>query len=85
VDPTGIYSQPTIVVPRVPGSTLGFDFIFVKSALGSPVIIDTDGQIRWAATGVSNSLSSTITGDEFFIGSAAQPTAGMHVRSPWII
>jgi hypothetical protein len=73
VDPTGIYSQPNIVVPRAPGSTLGFDFIFIKSTLGSPVIIDTDGEVRWAAPGVSNSMSSSFAGDEFIIGDAAQP------------
>ena len=73
VDPTGIYSQPNIVVPRATGSRLGFDFIFIKSALGSPVIIDTDGEVRWVASGVSNSTSSTFAGDEFIIGDTAQP------------
>jgi arylsulfate sulfotransferase len=72
-DPTGIYSQPTVLIPRAAGSVLGFDFIYIKSALGSPVIIDTDGQIRWAAPGVTNSISSTLRGDEFIIGDAAQP------------
>lgn len=74
-DPTGIYDHPDIVVPRPPGSTLGFDFIFIKSGLGSPVIIDTDGEIRWAAavSGLSNSTSSTLTGDEFIIGNPVSP------------
>jgi hypothetical protein len=74
VDPTGIYSQPTRVTRRAAGSALGFDFFYVKSALGSPIIIDTDGEIRWAAPGVSNSLSSTLRGDEFVIGSPTRPT-----------
>lgn len=74
VDPSGIYSQPNIVTPRAPDSTLGFSFIFIKSALGSPVIIDTDGEIRWAAPGVSDALSSTFSGDEFVIGDPGKPT-----------
>lgn len=74
VDPTGIYSHPNIVTRRAPDSTLGFNFMFIKSALGSPVIIDTDGAIRWAAPGVSNALSSTFTGDEFIIGDPGSPT-----------
>jgi len=74
VDPAGIYSQPNVVTPRTPGSTLGFDFVFVKSGLGSPVIIDTDGEIRWVAPGVSNSISSAFAGDEFIIGDPAKPT-----------
>jgi hypothetical protein len=74
LDPTAIYSQPTVVAPRLAGSTLGFDFFYVKSALGSPVIIDTDGEIRWAAPGVSNSTSTSLRGDEFVIGGSQQPT-----------
>ena len=73
-DPSGIYTQPNIVTPRATGSALGFDFIFIKSALGSPVIIDTDGEVRWVASGsVTNSISSTFTADEFIIGDAGQP------------
>ena len=73
-DPSGIYSQPNIVMPRAPDSTLGFSFIFIKSALGSPVIIDTDGEIRWAAPRVADSFSSTFSGDEFIIGDPGKPT-----------
>ncbi len=46
-DPTGVYLNPTIVKARSPGSTLGFNFFVLKSDLGSPVIVDTDGQVRW--------------------------------------
>ena len=74
VDPSGIYSQPNVVTPRAPGSTLGFDFIFIKSGLGSPVIIDTDGEIRWVAPAPPNSTASAFTGDEFIIGDQSQPT-----------
>lgn len=73
-DPSGIYNQPNIVMPRAPDSTLGFSFIFIKSALGSPIIIDTDGEVRWAVPGVSNSMSSTFIDDEFIIGDPGKPT-----------
>jgi arylsulfate sulfotransferase len=46
-DPTGVYLNPTIVQARAPGSNLGFNFFILKSLLGSPVIVDTDGQVRW--------------------------------------
>ena len=69
VDPTGIYLNPAILKQRSPGSSLGFNFFFIKSALGSPVIIDTDGEVRWAVQGfVSNALSSTLQSDQFVIG-----------------
>jgi hypothetical protein len=74
IDPTGIYSQPTIITPRAAGSPLGFDFIFIKSGLGSPVIIDTDGEIRWAAPRIQISPSSAFRGDEFIIGDPGRPT-----------
>src|SRR6185437_7296484 len=41
VDPTGIYSQPNIVMKRASGGPLGFNFIYIKSTLGSPIILDT--------------------------------------------
>ena len=52
-DPTGVYSNPVIVKARTPESVLGFDFIIMKSLISPPVIIDTDGQIRWAVPGAS--------------------------------
>lgn len=68
-DPTGIYSQPDIIVPRAAGSELGYSFIYIKSDNDSPVILDTDGEIRWAAPAVPASLSSAFVGDNFIIGS----------------
>jgi len=73
VDPTGIYSQPDIVVKRAAASSLGFDFIYIKSSLGSPIILDTDGEIRWAAPGPSDSLASAFVGDAFVIGGVKKP------------
>ena len=73
VDPTGIYSQPDVVVKRASASSLGFSFIYIKSGLGSPVIVDTDGEIRWTAPGTSNSQSSVFVGDSFIIGNNQQP------------
>ena len=74
-DPTAVYSRPDIVMQRAPGSGLGFDFIYVKSGLETPVILDTDGEIRWVATGVVSSISSALVGDTFIIGSQTKPTA----------
>jgi hypothetical protein len=70
-DPTGIYLNPTIVKARAPGSNLGFNFIILKTGLGSPVIVDTDGQVRWVVTGVSDATSSYFANGQFMIGSAA--------------
>ncbi len=68
-DPTGIYTHPTIIKARAPGSTLGFDFFILKSLIDSPVIVDTDGQVRWAVPGVADSESVYFQNGEFVNGS----------------
>src|SRR3984893_3779517 len=59
-DPSAIYDQPTIFKKRGAGTVLGFDFFVMKSWLGSPVVIDTDGEIRWVGAGISNASSSVV-------------------------
>jgi arylsulfate sulfotransferase len=54
-DPTGVYLNPTILKARTLGSALGFNFFILKSGLGSPVIVDTDGQVRWVVSGPATS------------------------------
>ncbi len=73
-DPNGVYDHMTVVQPRVAGATLGYDFLYLRSALGTPVILDTDGQVRWVGTGVANSTTSVFVDDGFVIGSATSGT-----------
>jgi arylsulfate sulfotransferase len=73
-DPSGIYSHPTVLTQRAAGSNLGFDFFFMKSVLGSPVVLDTDGEIRWVAPLNQSSLSSTFMNGVFLIGNAEGAT-----------
>jgi arylsulfate sulfotransferase len=73
-DPNGIYDHPTVLVPRAAGSALGFDFFVMKSNLGSPVIVDTDAEIRWVGAGVSSAFTSVLNGDTFLIGDQKSPT-----------
>jgi len=67
-DPNGIYDHPTIVKARAAGSELGFDFFAIKSGYGTPVVIDTDGEIRWVGTGVANSGSAAFRDNGFVVG-----------------
>jgi hypothetical protein len=71
-DPT--YAAPQVVVPRAPGVSLGFDFVYMKSLLGSPVIVDTDGHPRWIAAGITGAQSSTFQDGIFILGSTSSPT-----------
>jgi arylsulfate sulfotransferase len=73
-DSTGLYDKPTIIKQRVAGSALGLDFFYMKSAVGSPVVVDTDAEIRWVVLSAPNSSSSTYQDGEFVIGDAGAPT-----------
>jgi hypothetical protein len=68
-DPTGIYTNPTIIKARASGSTLGYNFFILKSLLGSPVIVDTDGQVRWVGPQVTGSESVYFGNGQFVSGS----------------
>ena len=73
LDPTGIYDRPRILKPRAAGEALGFDVFYMRSTLGPPVVVDSDGQMRWAAPGTGSSNSSLFHGTGFVIGDAAAP------------
>jgi arylsulfate sulfotransferase len=64
-----LYDNPTIRSPRAGPASPGFDFIMIKNGLTTPVVIDTDGNLRWIATGLTDSVSSIFVGDRFLVGS----------------
>ena len=67
-DPSGTYDRPNIRQKRAQGMALGFDFFYIKSALGWPIVLDTDGEIRWSMAGGPNSGSSAFDNNGFVIG-----------------
>jgi hypothetical protein len=67
-DPNAVYDRPTILKKRLAGSDLGFDFFAMKSAYGTPVVVDSDGEIRWVGAEITNSLSSTFLNNGFIVG-----------------
>ena len=67
-DPNARYDRPTILKKRAIGSDLGFDFFAMKSALGTPVVVDSDGEIRWVGSNMTNSRSSAFLDNGFVIG-----------------
>jgi arylsulfate sulfotransferase len=68
-DPNGVYDRPVFVKSRAPGSTLDFDFFAMKSGFGTPVIVDTDGAIRWVGMINRSHISSVFADNGFLIGS----------------
>lgn len=70
IDPNLLYDHPTILQARAPGSALGFDYIALKNMRGGPIIIDTDGAIRWVAPDVvADSTSTAFQANGFAVGS----------------
>jgi hypothetical protein len=74
VDPNGVYDSPNILTSRAPASALGFDFFAMKSRLGTPIVVDTDGNVRWLGTDVIDSLSSAFYDNGFVVGEQTSPT-----------
>lgn len=54
------YENPTKILPRTKDTSLSYDYIFIRSGCGnfSPVIIDSDSNLRWVSPiGVPNALT----------------------------
>lgn len=68
------YTALDVKTPRQPGITLGYDFMLLKNGVTTPIVIDTDGNIRWAGTGVSRATPSTFFGGRFLAGGVDAPT-----------
>jgi arylsulfate sulfotransferase len=73
-DPNGIYDHVEILKNRSAGTDLGFDFFLVKSMLGSPVIIDTDGAVRWVGGTYVDAMATAIVDGGFVTGDQSSPT-----------
>ena len=68
VDVNGIYDKLQVLTPRTVAD-LGYDY-FVLKGTGSPVIVDTDGQIRWTgAPSTADGSHTVIDNGGFFTGS----------------
>src|SRR5262249_27741156 len=68
VDPNGIYDHVTILKSRGVRDSLGFDFFAMKSSLGSPVVVDTDGYVRWIGDFTSSAFTSAFESLGFIVG-----------------
>jgi arylsulfate sulfotransferase len=67
----GTYSHPTVIQPLLPGTTLSYDFILLKGFADpiTPIIIDTDAEIRWVGTAGVRSIASGLFDNAFYLTS----------------
>lgn len=70
--PATLYATPEVRTARGPASP-GFDYMLVKNGLTTPVILDSDGRMRWAGAAPANSFSSLFGDDAFYVGDQAAP------------
>ena len=69
------FKTPTVLQARTDSTDLSYDYIFVRSGCGdfSPIILDTDGALRWVSTmGIPNALVAS----SLFYNGAAYETIG---------
>ena len=49
-DRANVYKNPTVVQPRIPNTSLSYDFVLLRNfatPTNPPIILDTDGEVRW--------------------------------------
>jgi arylsulfate sulfotransferase len=67
----GTYSNPTVIQPRLPGTTLSYDFILLKNYAdpNTPIIIDSDAEIRWVSTAGVGAQNCILLDNAFYVTS----------------
>ena len=69
--PASIYAAPQVHTARGAASP-GVEYMLIKNGVTAPVILDSDGQIRWAS-GPGLSFSSLLGDDAFYVGDGSAP------------
>jgi arylsulfate sulfotransferase len=69
----GTYSNPTVIQPRLPGTTLSYDFILLKGYAqnNTPIIIDSDAEVRWVGTAGVGAQNSMLFDNAFYLTSGS--------------
>ena len=67
-DPHG-YNSPTVLQPRSASTALSYDYFSLKSVYqpNSPILVDTDGAVRWAGTTGLGYVSSIFIDNGFLV------------------
>lgn len=71
--PGAVYATPVVRTARSAAVSPGFDYMLVQNAVSTPVLLDTDGNVRWIGAGPNNSISSLFNVDAFIVGSQTLP------------
>jgi len=74
--PSDLYKNPTRIVPRNNNVALDFSYLMMKSgSTGSnPVVLDTDGEVRWVGVNNEPSQSSIFYKNAMYVGTGSHLT-----------
>ena len=72
------YTSPIIRKARTVETSMGFSYMLLKSGWGGPVVVDTDGQVRWVGTQITNSFSTAFHQNAFVMGQ--QKSTGLLIQ-----
>ncbi len=66
----GTYSNPNVVQARQAGTQLSYDFILLKGYADpiAPLVIDTDGELRWIGTANAVTQNVAVFDNAFYLG-----------------
>lgn len=69
----GTYTNPSVVQARLPGTNLSYDYILLKGYADpiTPIIIDTDGEVRWIGTANISTQDVAQFDNAFYLGSGS--------------
>lgn len=65
-----VYSSPVVMTRRTAGDGMDINYFYIHSGLGTPVVIDSDGHVRWSGVRSGSSTSSLWTDNGFVVGAA---------------
>ncbi|HZR04211.1 MAG TPA: aryl-sulfate sulfotransferase [Candidatus Udaeobacter sp.] len=69
----GTYTNPTVIQPRLAGTTLSYDFILLKGYAqnNTPIIIDSDAEVRWVGTAGVGAQNCILFDNAFYLTSGS--------------
>jgi len=74
--PDALYKAPEKIVPRNNAVALDYSYFMLKATAtgSSPVVLDTDGEIRWVGIKNASTQSSIFYGNGMYVGSGSAVT-----------
>ncbi len=79
-DSCNVLNRKTVIVPRSSQTNdISYDFVMLKKYCDdtSPVLMDTDGNVRWIGTGSTEAHSSIFLNNKFYVAAANSSVISM--------